>query len=138
MSEVSFISFTSDDSKRIYPENNGCDFYFRLDKQLKTNEGGWTVTLLNFHNSEIYPEKDTVIICMDGVTQSVVGNNKHLPCLDRYPKAKSVSQPPVSFKVTRDYFETLHIYLDGKGSSLDRYSKRMSTVQLLFKQESCN
>ena len=87
MSEFSFlISFTSNDSKRIYPENSGCDFYFRLEKRLKTDQGRWNVTLFNFHNSEINPQNDTAIICMDGVTQSVVGDNMWLPCLNRYPK----------------------------------------------------
>ena len=138
MSEFLFlISFTSNDSKRIYPENSGRDFYFRLDKRLKTDQGRWTVTLFNFHNSEINPQNDTAIICMDGVTQSVVGDNMWLPCLDRYPKGNSVTHPPVSFKVTRDYFETLHIYLHGEESSLNRYSKHISTIQLLFQQERC-
>ena len=74
---------------------------------------------------------------MDGVTQSVVGDNRWLPCLDRYIKGDSVTRAPVSFNVTHDYFETLHIFLHGEESSLNRYSKRKSTIQLLFQHQSC-
>ena len=74
---------------------------------------------------------------MDGVTQSAVGDIRWLPCLDRYPKVNSVTHAPVSFKVTRDYFETLHVFLHGEESSLNGYSKHILTIQLLFQHQSC-
>ena len=138
MSETEiFVSFTSDDCKHIFPLNNGYDFYFKLDRRMHLDTGRWKVLLVSFHNDKMKYAEDRVILCMDGLIHSIVGQNRYLPCLERYPKEGGVSHLPIPFRVSRDYFEVLYIYLDGEESLLNTYKDQRSTVQLIFKREHC-
>ena len=118
-----YISFTSNDSKLLYPGNHGYDFRIKLNKELILEHHMWSVHLVNFHNHNFDPQSDKVIICLDGVKESCTGQDIYLPCLQRYPKAKSINQLPLYFQLTQDYFQTIHIFISGDKEKLMSYKQ---------------
>ena len=131
-----FISFTSDDHKTIFPNINGSAFVFKLDRELHFIKGEWEVTLISFYNEALKREY-SFIICLDGVIQSVTGENRLLPCLDRYPKFLCINNQQLSFQLARGYIYKLHVYIHADESLLKLCQKKTSTVQLLFRRVKC-
>jgi hypothetical protein len=83
----------------------------------------WTVKLISFHNSQLTSD-DAYILCLDGVVQSITGENRMLPCLVRYPKLSSEQENNLSFPLARDYFDKLTVYLQGDESLLKRCQQK--------------
>ena len=127
-----YVSFTSHDSKDIYPDNNGYNFRFKLNKDLILERRMWSASLVNFHNENFDHNSDRVIVCLDGVKESCTGENIYLPCLQRYPKSNSINQVPLYFQLTQDYFQTLHVFVRGDNKKLMSYKDKISTVEILF------
>ena len=136
MCDCVFLSFTSNDYKEVFPENTGADFHFKLDKILEFDVNKWEVCLISFHNKNL-KINDDFILCLDGVLQSHVGEQKLLPCIGRYPKQASIYTPVIPFRLTRQLFETLHIYINAKSELIKHCKETTSTVQLLFKRVGC-
>ena len=130
--EEIFISFTSKDYVSIFPTNNGARFTFKLEEILILEKlDQWYVSLVDFYNRTLTHDS-SFIICLDGVTHSVVGQQNSLPCIERFPKNSSLSQSPLKFRLTRQLFETLIVYIIGEASLIDACSKELTTVQILF------
>ena len=134
MCEFIFISFTSDDHKKTFTENNGTSFEFKLDRDFQFENDRWTVTLISFYNKKLSHE-DSYIICLDGAIQSVTGENRMLPCLARFPKLSSENQQHLSIPLARDYFDRLSIFINAEESLLKRCRGHISTIQLLFRRQ---
>ena len=136
MSDCFFISFTSEDHKTVFPENNGIAFQFKLNRELYFIKGEWEVTLISFFNENLKREY-SYTVCLDGVIQSVTGENRLLPCIDRYPKLSYEYNQQLSFQLARNYFDKLLVYIHADDALLKRCQQKTSTVQLLFKRVKC-
>ena len=137
MCDSIYITFTSDDYKNIFSENNGSNFQFNLDRILEFETDKWEVYLISFHNKQLSSDDDFTV-CMAGVIESYVGQHLLLPCVGRYPLESSVSPLRVPFHLTRHLFESIHIYIHSKQDAiLKKCANSVSTIQLLFKRIGC-
>ena len=138
MCESIYITFTSDDYKNTFPDNNGSSFQFKLGRIFEFEMNKWEVYLISFYNKNLSSD-DNFVICLDGVIESYIGQQILLPCVGRYPLESSVRGLKLPFRLTRQLFETLHVYIYAKEDTvLKKCSASSSTVQLLFKRICCS
>lgn len=133
MDDSFYISFTSDDSKFIFPRNKPTHFRFKLDKPLIFEGGKWTVTLVNFFHPDFSPDVTEMILCLNGIAQSILGDNKTLPMLQRYPL--STEQPSsLHIPVMQNYFDSLEIFIIANRKHLNSLKRGKSLCTLHFKR----
>lgn len=137
MSDSFYLTFTSEDTLNTYPDNTACHFRFKLNKPMILQRGKWKVSRLNFYHKKLRQHKMELFVCMTGIKESVVGDNRTLPMLQRYPlmtqnpTAHVLEQP-----VVQEYFECVEIYIRARQEVIEVLNTEKTICTLHFTQKS--